>query len=81
MTVLNGLPPKSHGYGAGLPISWQGWLLFLGFLLVVIVGGMALAPRSLLAYLALVVPLTVAFILIIMNTTRGGWRWRWGNDD
>jgi hypothetical protein len=48
--------PKSHGYGTGLPISWQGWLLFLGFLLAVVVGGMVLAPRSVLAYLALVTP-------------------------
>jgi hypothetical protein len=73
--------PKSHGYGTGLPIAWQGWVLFIGFLLIVILGGMFLAERSVLAYLSLVIPLTIAFVLIARNTTRGGWRWRWGDDD
>ncbi len=73
--------PKSHGYGAGLPISWQGWLLLIGFLLVAIVSGVILAPLNVFAYLAPVIPLTVAFVLIARNTTRGGWRWRWGDDE
>lgn len=73
--------PKSHGYGAGLPIAWQGWLLFIGFLLVVIIGALFLAPRNALAYLALVLPLTAAFVVIAKKTTRGGWRWHWGGDD
>lgn len=73
--------PKSYGYGAGLPVSWQGWVLFIGFLLVVVVGGLVLAPRSGLAFLAVVIPLTVAFIWIARKTTRGGWRWRWGRDE
>ncbi len=72
--------PQRHGYGTGLPISWQGWAVLVGFLLVVIVGGIVLVPRSELAFLALVLPLTVAFLLIAKNTTRGGWRWRWGDD-
>ena len=24
--------PKRYGYGAGLPISWQGWAVTLGFM-------------------------------------------------
>ena len=73
--------PQSHGYGTGLPISWQGWLLLIGFLLVAIVSGVILAPLNVFAYLALLIPLTVAFVLIARNTTRGGWRWRWGDDE
>ena len=23
--------PKRYGYGSGLPISWQGWAVLLGF--------------------------------------------------
>jgi hypothetical protein len=72
---------KRYGYGTGLPISWQGWLLFAGFLAVVIVAGLLLAPRSVLAYLALVIPLTTGFVLIAKSTTQGGWRWRWGDPD
>ena len=73
--------PKSHGYGAGLPIAWQGWLLSIGFLLIATVGGLILAPRSIVAFLALILPLTVAFVWIARQTTRGGWRWRWGEKD
>lgn len=28
--------PKRYGYGAGLPISWHGWALTIGFLALVI---------------------------------------------
>ena len=73
--------PKTHGYGTGLPIAWQGWVLFIGFLLIVIAGGLLLAPRYPLAFLALVLPLTIAFIWIAKRTTRGGWKWRWGRKD
>lgn len=72
--------PKRYGYGSGLPISWQGWVLFISYLLIMIVSAVLLAPRSVTAYLALVAPLTIAFVLIAKKTTRGGWRWHWGDD-
>lgn len=72
--------PKRYGYGAGLPISWQGWLVLLGFLAVVIGSSILLAPLSIVAYLSLVLPLTLAFVWIASKTTRGGWRWRGGDD-
>ncbi len=27
--------PKRYGYGAGLPIAWQGWVLTIGYLAVI----------------------------------------------
>ena len=71
---------KTHGYGAGLPIAWQGWVLLIIYLLIVSIGALFLASRSVLAFLALVLPATFIFVMIAMNTTRGGWRWRWGDD-
>lgn len=73
--------PKRYGYGSGLPISWQGWAVFIGFLAVTILSAIFLVARSLLAFLAVVLPLTAIFILITRNSTRGGWRWRWGEED
>jgi len=72
--------PKRYGYGAGLPISWQGWAVAIGF--VVLVTGLSLkfATRPLQLFAALV-PITVAFLVICARTTRGGWRWRWGEED
>jgi len=71
---------KRYGYGSGMPISWQGWALTLGFVGLSIVLALAFArqPVRLVASLA---PFTVLFMVICARTTRGGWRWRWGNDD
>ena len=71
--------PKRIGYGSGLPIAWQGWALLIGFIAVVTL--LPLAIRSLLVYLSIVAPLTAAFLIICKNTTRGGWRWRKGEED
>lgn len=72
--------PKRYGYGAGLPISWQGWAVTLAF--IAIVGVIAfLFGNQPLVIIALLVPLALVLILITAKTTRGGWRWRWGDDD
>ena len=72
--------PKRYGYGAGMPISWQGWALTVGFIGMAIVLCLSLKgqPVKLIAALA---PFVIAFIVIAARTTRGGLRWRWGDDD
>jgi hypothetical protein len=72
--------PKRYGYGAGLPISWQGWALTLGYIVLLMALALAVGGRP-LAMIAAFIPPTVAFIVISARTTRGGWRWRWGDDD
>jgi hypothetical protein len=69
--------PKRYGYGAGLPISWQGWAITLGYVAVVIAISVILKDRP-LQLVAIVIPLTVVLMVICARTTRGGWRWRWG---
>ena len=72
--------PKKYGYGAGRPISWQGWALTIG--LVLLVGLDSLLIRySLAGYVSVLVMLTLTFIVISARTTRGGWRWRWGEKE
>jgi hypothetical protein len=71
--------PKRYGYGAGMPISWQGWAVSLIF--IALVGLIAFRfGNQPLVIIALLVPLTVVLIVITAKTTRGGWRWRWGDD-
>jgi len=72
--------PKRYGYGAGLPISWQGWALTGAFLAYSFAVSGWFSGRSLVT-IALMVPAIVAFLTIVARTTRGGWRWRWGDDD
>lgn len=71
---------KRYGYGAGLPISWEGWVLTIIFLVIVIGSSFFLGERP-LAVAAIVIPTILAFILIAARTTRGGWRWRWGSEE
>ena len=72
--------PKKYGYGAGLPIAWQGWMLTIGYVAVILLASF-LIPSSLSLYLALVFTLTGLFLLVASRTTRGGWRWRKGEKD
>ena len=72
--------PKRYGYGTGLPISWQGWALTIGFILLACVLAITFGrhPLQLIAALS---PFVIAFLVISAKTTRGGLKWRWGDED
>lgn len=72
--------PKRYGYGAGLPISWQGWAVTLGFVAVAILLSVKFAQRP-VELVAALAPFLIAFTVVCARTTRGGWRWRWGDED
>lgn len=69
--------PKRFGFGAGLPIAWQGWALLAGHVAAIALGAQLLAhhPWALAAYATL---LTVAAVPLYARRTEGGFRWRWG---
>jgi hypothetical protein len=72
--------PKRYGYGSGLPISWQGWAVTLVFAAAAI--GLAVVLKGhRLQLIAALIPLTTVLMVLCARTTRGGWRWRWGDDD
>ena len=71
---------KRYGYGAGLPISWQGWAI-LALYLAAVIGAAAALERKPVALGAIVATATLLLLLITARTTRGGWRWRWGKED
>jgi hypothetical protein len=72
--------PKRYGYGSGKPISWQGWALTLGFVALAVGLGVRFPERPLQLF-AIMAPLVITFCVICARTTKGGWRWRWGDDD
>lgn len=71
---------KSHGYGAGLPVAWQGWVLTLVFVGIITGAGLIFAERSPWVFGSIIFTATAIFLLIAARTTRGGWRWRWGKE-
>jgi hypothetical protein len=72
--------PKRYGYGSGLPIAWQGWAVTLAYIAIVLIA-IRLMPSRPIIILAVIVPATVTLMVITARTTRGGWRWRWGDSD
>ena len=71
--------PKRYGWGA-TPATWQGWALTLGFVGILILLARKFAHRPILLFAAMT-PVVVAFLVICARTTKGGWRWRWGDDE
>jgi len=71
--------PKRYGYGSGMPISWQGWVVTLAYVALLIAASVAFKDQP-LRLVAVAVPLTTVLMVICARTTRGGWRWRWGDD-
>ena len=73
--------PKRYGYGAGLPIAWQGWLVAAAYSLTVVGCAYFIAPLSPVAFAAIVLMATAALLIVCAQKTRGGWHWRWGGKD
>lgn len=72
--------PRRYGYGAGWPIAWQGWAV-LGLFLAIVAGAGWLLDGKPGLQATIVFPALVLLVMIIARTTRGGWRWRWGEKD
>jgi hypothetical protein len=74
-------PAKRYGWGWGLPVAWQGWLVLGVYLGLVAAGVLFLPPHRAPAAF-------VAFIIVLSALHTGiCWlkgeppRWRWGDDD
>ena len=72
--------PKRFGVGFGFPIAWQGWAVFIFYCLLLYLATQYLEPASDRFWFAVAI-LTALFILIAYFTTRGGWRFRRGEED
>ena len=72
--------PKRFGFGFGFPIAWQGWAVFIFYCLLLYLATQYLEPASDRFWFAVAL-LTALFILIAYFTTRGGWRFRRGEED
>ncbi|MYL98691.1 hypothetical protein GR702_13045 [Novosphingobium sp. FGD1] len=76
--------PRRYGYGAGLPIAWQGWMLIASYLAAL--AGIGMLDRTghgaarTTAFVLFVIVTTV-FVTVAARRTRGGWKWRWGEKD
>lgn len=67
--------PKRHGYGTGLPIAWQGWLVIA--LHIALITGVAVLLQGRPMLMPIFVILAgLAPMPIYRARTEGGWKWR-----
>lgn len=67
--------PKAFGIGA-TPVTWQGWALTLGFVVLLVVD-LRLMPNHIVR-IGLAIAMLLLFMVIAIPRTRGGWGWHWG---
>ena len=71
-------PAKRYGWGWGLPSSWQGWVVFIGFFALLAVAVYEFPPKeNLEAFLGCTVGLVVALLAICLAKGEPP-AWRWG---
>lgn len=66
---------KRRGYGAGLPIAWQGWAMLILHIALIFGLAMLLQGRPLLLLFAAIIA-GVAPMPLYRAKTAGGWTWR-----
>jgi hypothetical protein len=74
--------PRRFGYGV-TPITWQGWLVTVATLIVVVGSAMMVpqfADKTRWAFIIVPIDLLAIVALLIVSRlkTDGEWRWRWG---
>jgi len=72
-------PAKKFGWGWGPPTAWQGWVVLLASMLVMIGAAIHLLPNRPVGFV-LVTLLTVVVLVIICYLKGEAPGWRWGND-
>ena len=73
-------PAKKYGYGWGFPITWQGWIVLLSYILLVVGGSFTLtgSPQSKMFLGTYTLILTVLFVYICYRKGEKP-QWRWGD--
>jgi hypothetical protein len=74
-------PSKRYGWGWGIPSSWQGRLVLIAFVALLVVGSNLIPPaKALGAFLAFVAVLCILLVGVCWLTGEPP-RWRWGDDE
>jgi hypothetical protein len=67
---------KRHGFGVGLPVVWQGWLVLVLYLAAVTLSAVIFSETVSLIVLAVLTPIVVWLAYVHSDAE---WRWRDGS--
>ena len=71
---------KRYGWGWGLPSAWQGWVVLVGFVALLVLGSVLFPPDDRLGmYLGYVALLSAALVVVAWWKGEPP-RWRWGGE-
>jgi hypothetical protein len=72
-------PAKKFGWGWGPPVCWQGWVVLLVYIALLVAAPWLVSPhKTLSGYIAYVTGISAVLIYICWRKGEKP-RWRWGN--
>jgi hypothetical protein len=73
-------PAKRYGWGWGLPVTWEGWVVLAAFVVLVAAGIRVFPPHAMPGFYAMYVVALAALLTGVCWLTGEPPRWRWGDD-
>ncbi len=64
-------PAKKHGFGWGIPVTWQGWVVLLVYAFLMVIGALFLTKPSIPVVYFIGYTVLVSAILIIICWAKG----------
>ena len=74
-------PAKRYGWGWGLPVTWQGWIVLVAFAGLLSAGFLVFPPNREMGPLLIYVFLLAAGLIAICWLKGEPPRWRWGGGE
>jgi len=72
-------PAKRYGWGWGLPVTWQGWVVLLLYFALIYIGIQYFRPRDNVVGLLVSVALaSIALVAVVAWKGEKPLAWRWG---
>ena len=73
-------PAKRYGWGWGFPATWQGWLVFVVYISLLVAGAYLFPPKKALTAYLIYVTVMSAALIGVCGLKGEPPRWRWGAD-
>lgn len=73
-------PVKRYGWGWGLPVWWQGWVVLLAYFVLLFAGIRHFGPQRIVSTGIYLAVLTTVLVVVVAVRGEKPARWRWGKD-
>ena len=74
-------PAKRYGWGWGFPTAWQGWVVVIGFVVLLVVGTVIFPPRKNVLSFIVCVGVLIALLVAICYAKGEPPTWHWDDKE